>query len=63
MNLKVRRDKKGVALFETTNDRFNFLFGFILFMVAVIVYTGTFAWLPYWLFTGKNLFKETLKAT
>ena len=60
--MKIRRDINGIAILETKKDRINFTIICIGLLISTIVVTATFAWLPYWLVTGKNIYKEMIES-
>jgi len=51
--LKLKRDKDGNALLNTTKDRLLFIFGVITLIITVV----SLFWAIYWVMTGKNLIK------
>ena len=56
----INRDNRGVAILDNTKRRIIFslivLFGF----TSIIVSFVTLFFIPYWIFTGKNIFKQIL---
>ena len=56
----IKRDDRGVAILDSTKRRIIFslivLFGF----TAIIGSFVTLFFIPYWIFTGKNIFKQIL---
>jgi hypothetical protein len=58
---KIHRDEKGIAKWDTFQQRFAFAFGVVSFMVLAPIIVLSFAWLFYWLVTGKNIFTNLLK--
>jgi hypothetical protein len=53
---KIERDEKGVAKWDTFNQRFAFAANVIGFLILTPLVVLTFAWFFYWLITGKNIF-------
>jgi hypothetical protein len=57
---KVHRDEKGVAKWDTVQQRFAFGFAVVSFVILLPIVFFTFAWAFYWIATGKNLFLKIL---
>jgi hypothetical protein len=53
--MKIDRDEHEVAILKTTKQRMIFTLVSIITIITVTIVVATFAWLPYWIFTGKNL--------
>ena len=58
MNLKIERNSKGEALFNTFWQRIKFVCAIVFLIPLVFVVTFGFGWLMYWLITGDNVYRR-----
>lgn len=56
--IKLKRDNKGVALLDNKTERIKLMISVISGFVLSIIIAVSFAWLPYWVVTGRNLYSK-----
>ena len=56
----VLRDEKGTAILDTPKRRIIFSLTLLFVFTSIIVSFVTLLFIPYWIFTGKNIFKQIL---
>ena len=55
MKISLKRDKYGIAVLDTPKERLKMIIGFPIVVVAIILSIFSLAWIPYWIFTGRNI--------
>lgn len=58
--LKLKTDENNVALLDTKTERLKMVAGIVVGIIGTIAITACFAWLPYWIVTGNNMYKKCL---
>jgi len=58
---KVKRNKEGVAMFDTLQSRFAFTISAILVIASLIAVTVSCFWFLYWIISGRNVYVDIIK--